>query len=286
MILCNKCSWVFLCPNCDVGLIYHADEHLARCHICGFKQAPPVACPECKNPEIIYRSMGTKALTEEITRLFPDASVRRFDSDNLIGDRLHENYQDILSDKVDILIGTQLLAKGLDLPRLALVAIVSAETSLALPDFTSEERAFQLLYQIIGRVGRGHTKGEVVVQSYAPDNIVLRSAISRDWDSFYNHSLKERQKFRFPPFSYLLQLTCKRATENGAQAASEKLLHQLRDKRLPVEIMGPAPAFYGRRGKYFYYQLIIKSKNRDHLVNLSKIVPADWVVNIDPTNLL
>jgi len=286
LILCSACSWSFLCPNCDVALIYHGDEHLARCHICGFKQSPPVACPICSNPEIIYRSIGTKALADEVAKLFPNAKIRRFDSDNLAGEHLHEAYHDLIGEGVDILIGTQLLAKGLDLPRLALVGIVAAETSLALPDFTSEERSFQLLYQIIGRVGRGHTDGQVIVQSYAPDNIVVKSALARDWQAFYKHSLSERQAFRFPPFSYLLQLTCRLTTEKGAQSAAEKLKKELSLKGLAVEIIGPAPSFYARRGKYFYYQLVLKSKNRGDLVVLAKAVPQGWQVNIDPANLL
>ena len=286
VILCNKCGWQYLCPNCDVSLVYHADEHLARCHICGFAHTPPAACLHCNNPDIIYKSIGTKALVEQVNKLFPDRNINRFDSDNLAGESLNETYDLLLKGQIDILVGTQLLAKGLDLPKLGLVGIVSAESSLTLPDYTAEERTFQLLYQVIGRVGRGHSQGEVVVQTYEPDSIVIQSAAKRDFKQFYEHALAERQTFRFPPFSYLLKLTCRRATIKGAQAASERLKNELVSQGLPVEIIGPTPSFYARRGKYYYYQLVAKSKVRDHLLALVKTVPADWQIDLDPADLL
>lgn len=290
VILCKVCGWQYLCPNCDVSLVYHADEHLAKCHICGYSHTPPAACLKCSNPDIIYKTIGTKALADQVERLFPDRVVKRFDSDNAPAEQLNEVYGELLSGKVDILVGTQLLAKGLDLPRLGLVGVVSAESSLTLPDYTAEERTFQLLYQVIGRVGRGHSSGQVVIQTYEPDSIVIKSAAARDFKAFYDHSLVERQTFRFPPFSYLMKLTCRRATLSGAQRASDRLKTILQgstsQNRLAVEIIGPTPSFYARRGKYYYYQLVAKSKDRDHLVQLAKIIPADWQIDLDPADLL
>lgn len=286
VILCDNCGWRDLCPNCDVSLVYHADEHMAKCHICGFAHQPPLQCPTCGNTDIVYKTIGTKALAEQVEKLFPDKNVRRFDSDNKTDESINEVYHDLLSGKVDILVGTQLLAKGLDLPKLGLVCIVSAESSLTLPDFTAEERTFQLLYQVIGRVGRGHSKGAVVVQTYEPGGVVIQAAINRDYKLFYGYSLRERQMFRFPPFSYLLKLTVRRATAAGGQSASDRLKNELIAQGLPVEIIGPTPAFYARRGKYFYYQLVCKSKDRDHLVALAKLVPSDWQIDLDPADLL
>jgi primosomal protein N' (replication factor Y) len=286
VILCNKCGWRYLCPNCDVSLVYHADEHLAKCHICGFSSPPPVQCPTCDNTDIIYKTIGTKALAEQVQKLFPDKRIERFDSDTAAGESINDVYGQLLSGDIDIMVGTQLLAKGLDLPRLGLVGIVSAESSLTLPDFTAEERTFQLLYQIIGRVGRGHAKGEVIVQTYEPNTFVIQTAITRDYKGFYQQILAERQAFRFPPFSYLLKLSIRRATIKGAQNASEKLKNELQAAALPVEVIGPTPAFYARRGRYFYYQLVVKSKDRSHLLELVKLVPADWQIDIDPYDLL
>ncbi len=286
LILCHVCGWQLLCPNCDIPLIYHGDAHLARCHICGYKVSPPVNCPNCQNPDIIYRTIGTKALAEVISKLFGEAKIARFDSDNLAGERIQETYSDLKIGKVDILVGTQLLAKGLDLPKLGLVGIVSAEGSLSLPDFSSEERAFQLLYQVMGRVGRGHLAGQIVIQAYDPDNLVILAALSRDWDKFYTAALKERQAFRFPPSSYLLKLTCKRATTAGGEQTALNLKKLLISQKLPVEVIGPTPSFYARRGRYYYWQLVVKSKQRQHLTKLAKLVPADWQVDLDPIDLL
>jgi primosomal protein N' (replication factor Y) len=286
LILCKVCGWQLLCPNCDIPLTYHGDSHSAQCHICGHSEPPPNSCPSCGSPDIIYKSIGTKTLADMLARLFPSARLQRFDSDNIVGEHLNELYAELHSGNIDILVGTQLLAKGLDLPRLGLVGIISAETSLALPDFSSEERSFQLLYQVIGRVGRGHVKGEVVVQSYDPQSLIVNSAINRDYETFYEYSLLERQKFRFPPFSYLLQLTCRRATIKGVEQASNRLLGELAAMNLPVELIGPSPSFYARRGKYYYYQIVVKSKDREHLLKLAEAVPQDWTINLDPSDLI
>ncbi|MBI5906492.1 primosomal protein N' [Candidatus Saccharibacteria bacterium] len=286
VILCNNCGWQLLCPNCDVPLIYHGDSHTTRCHICGHTKTPPTNCPQCKNEDIIYKSIGVKALVDELGRLFRNARTKRFDSDNQRGEHLSELYPQLVAGEVDILVGTQLLAKGLDLPKLGLVGIIAAESSLSLPDYSGEERSFQLLYQVMGRVGRGHSAGRAIIQTYEPDSIVVRAAMARDYNMFYEHCLAGRQKFRFPPFSYLLKLTCRRSTFSGAENASKKLMTTLRQAGLPVEIIGPAASFYGRRAGYYYWQIVVKSKNRGHLVNLAKLAPADWTIDLDPTNLL
>lgn len=286
VILCDNCGWRDLCPNCDVSLVYHADDHQAKCHICGYQHAPPKQCPDCANTDIIFRTIGTKALAQHMQKLFPHRAVRRFDSDNKADETLNEVYGDLISGKAEIIVGTQLLAKGLDLPRLGLVCIVSAESSLNMPDFTAEERTFQLLYQVIGRVGRGHVKGEVVVQTYQPDSTVIRSAVQRDYQRFYAHTLVERQTFRFPPFSYLMKLMVRRATLKGAQDASDRLKSMLTAQGRPVEVIGPTPAFYARRGKYFYYQIVVKSKDRAHLLKLAEIILPDWQIDLDPADLL
>lgn len=286
IILCDVCGWQSLCPNCDVPLVYHADGHITRCHICGYKTPPPAACPVCGNPDVIYKSIGTKSLLEETAKLFPEYRIQRFDSDNASGERIHELYHRLRKGEIDILVGTQVLAKGFDLPKLGLVGIVAAETSLALPDYTSEERSFQLLYQVMGRVGRGHGHGKIVVQTYDLNNIIVQSALRRDYQTFYKHALKQRQDFRFPPFAYLLKLVCRRATASGAEKAATNLAKELSVQKLPVEIVGPTPSFYARRGRYYYWQLVVKSKERDHLIKLAQLVPPNWMVDLDPIDLL
>jgi primosomal protein N' (replication factor Y) len=286
LILCNKCGWQSLCPNCDIPLVYHADEHQTRCHVCGYKTPPPHNCPACGNPDIIYKSIGTKALMDSAAKLFPGSRIQRFDSDNVSGERIHEVYHQLRRGEIDILVGTQLLAKGFDLPKLGMVGIVAGESSMSLPDFASEERSFQLLYQVMGRVGRGHGRGRVVLQTYEPNNIVVQAAVERDYMRFYNNTLDERRRFRFPPFSYLLKLSCRRATYNSAQAAAEQLAKQLAAKKLPIEIIGPAPSFYGRRGSYYSWQIVVKSKRRGDLQVIALSVPANWSADLDPADLL
>ncbi|OGL35424.1 primosomal protein N' [Candidatus Saccharibacteria bacterium RIFCSPHIGHO2_12_FULL_47_16b] len=286
LVVCANCSFNLLCPNCDIPLIYHGDEHNVRCHTCGYTATPPLVCPNCHKPELTYRTIGTKALTDRIAMLFPEARVARFDSDNPAGGRVHEMYQKLKAGEIDILVGTQLLAKGFDLPKLALVGIISAETSLSLPDFTSEERAFQLIYQVMGRVGRGHTAGYVIIQSYDPKGIIIQAAVKKDWQLFYKHILKQRQTFRFPPYSYLAQFICKRTSADSAESAGIKLRKLLLEQKYPVEIIGPAPAFYARRGVFHYWQLVLKSKDRRYLVELAKLVPTNWSIDLDPINLL
>lgn len=286
LILCNKCAWQFICPNCDIPLVYHSDKHNVRCHICNFTAKAPISCPECHNTDLIYRSIGSKSLATELARLFPTKNISRFDGDSDDGERLEQVYPDVVSGKVDILVGTQLLAKGLDLPKLGLVGIVAAESSMGLPDFSSEERTFQLLYQVIGRVGRGHGMGKVVIQTYEPESMVIKTAAKRDWIQFYDYCLKDRQQFRYPPFSYLLQLICRRSTETGAKNAASRLRTLLQNLKLQVEIIGPSPAFYARRGDNYYYQIVVKSKTRSDLLTIAGKVPSDWQIDLDPVNLL
>lgn len=286
LILCQVCGWQMTCPNCDIPLTYHADKHQAKCHVCGLVDIPPHNCSICNNPDIIYKSIGTKSLADIIARLFPEHTIRRFDSDNDKGETVSDTYHSLVSGEVDIIVGTQLLAKGFDLPRLGLVGVVSAETSLALPDFTSEERMFQLLYQVIGRVGRGHRKGRVVVQTYNPNKISIQAAINRNYGEFYKFMIEERAAFRYPPYSYLMKLICKRKTANGAKSAASNLKKLLREDKLPVEILGPAPSFYEKRGSNYHWQLIIKSKDRKYLTQLASKVPSGWTVDLDPSDLL
>jgi primosomal protein N' (replication factor Y) len=285
LILCDKCGWQLLCPNCDIPLVYHGDEHEARCHICGYKKAPPRNCPSCGNADVIYTSIGTKTLVSIVQSIFPNAKVQRFDSDNTSGERLNDAYDELHRGDVDILVGTQLIAKGLDLPKLSLVGIISAETSLALPDYTAEERTFQLLYQVIGRVGR-HGHGKVIIQSFEPSSPVIQAAATRDYAGFYKQAISERQDYRFPPFSYLMKAVCRRATLSGAQNAAEKLKKEFTAQGLPVEVTGPSPSFYQRRGRYYYYQLVVKAKDRKHLTHLASLAPAGWSIDLDPLDLL
>lgn len=286
LILCVNCGWRLVCSRCDIPLVYHADDHIARCHSCGQTNSLPSSCPDCQASDLIYKSAGTKALADSLTKLFPGKKIARFDSDNKAGENLHELYDDLKSGKINILVGTQLLAKGLDLPKLGLVGVISADSSLSMPDFTASERTFQLIYQVAGRVGRGHGSGQVIVQTFNPDNPAIQAAINRDWAAFYNPTLAERQAFGFPPAVHLLKLVCKRNSNTAAKRAAQTLITKLSGTGLPVQIIGPTPSFRAKVGSNYYWQIAVKSKHRSHLVTLSGLVGTGWSIDLDPIDLL
>lgn len=286
-ILCQSCGWQALCPNCDIPLTYHGDRYQLRCHTCGYTTKPPTSCPQCSSDDIVYRSLGTKALVESLSSLFPEANIKRFDTDNLADEQLDRNFEDVVAGKVDILVGTQMLGKGLDLPKLSLVGIVNADTSLNVPDFSSTERSYQLLHQAIGRVGRGHLEGEVIIQSYNPENPTLVAASEQNWLSLYNSELKERSAFDFPPFYFLLKLTVSRRTASSAEENIYKLHSQVRAMPLKLKVSEPTPSFYEKSHGAHNWQLIIRAKDRGQLVEVIKRLPkGDYGYDLDPINLL
>ncbi len=284
IIICEQCDWQAHCPNCHTPLTYHGDTHNLRCHICGYVTAVMSTCPQCHQPSIKYLSIGTKALEDEAKRLFRDAVIKRFDTDNRKDERLEQHYHDLRTGKIDIIVGTQLLAKGLDLPGLTVVGVVMADASLQLPDFTVNERTFELLSQVKGRVGRGHLAGQTIIQTYQPDNPVIRAAVEDNWDLFYQQELKERQQYLFPPFCYLLKITAQRTSPKSAEIALLRLIDQL-PKGLIVE--GPAPAFHERQKNRYSWQLVVKSSHRSQLLNIIHQLPSNgWSYDIDPINLI
>ncbi|HVW23702.1 MAG TPA: primosomal protein N' [Candidatus Saccharimonadales bacterium] len=286
LVMCDNCGWQAACPHCDLPLTYHGDTHQLRCHSCQHHEPAPASCPVCKQPNILFRTAGTKAIVAEVERLFPQARVARFDTDNAKAERFEQHYDAVREGKVDILVGTQLLAKGLDLPRLSTLGIVLADTSLYMPDFSAEERTFQLITQVLGRINRGHLAGRAVIQSYHTDHPVLAAAIKSDYDGFYKTELEKRQQFKFPPFVYLLKLSVRRASLKGAETAANQLKEQLETSGLKVRAEGPAPSFYEKlQGKY-QWQLVIKAVDRNELLKITKDLPSGWSYDLDPLDLL
>lgn len=286
IILCSDCGWQASCPHCDLPLTYHGDHHRLRCHSCSYSQPAVSSCPTCGNIEVVYKSAGTKAAADEVQRLFPDARIGRFDTDNAKADRFEQQYDDIKDGNVDILVGTQLLAKGLDLPKLTTLGVLLADTSLYMPDFSAHERTFQLLTQVMGRVGRGHRAGTAIIQTYHPDNAVIKSAIAADYDTFYRTELTERKTFDFPPYVYLLKLTVRRASLTSTQKAAEDLRDSILSHRHKVRIEGPAPSFYEKLQNKYQWQLIVKTRDRGELLKVIAELPANVSYDIDPMDLL
>ncbi len=285
-ILCSSCGWRAVCEHCDLPITYHSDAHQLRCHVCGRKQPLPSACPDCQSADILYKTIGTKAVESEIQRLFPAARVKRFDTDIARDDQIQNQLHTLQDGTVDIIIGTQMVTKGLDLPKLAVVGVINADQGLMMPDFTASERTYQLLAQVVGRVGRGHTDGKVILQTYVPDNPTLNAAASQDWTGHYTRELAERRAYHFPPFCFLAKLTCLRASATSAESAATKLKQQIEKDHPRVTVEGPSPAFHPRESKKYKWQLIVKSSSRQALIAIIDSLPSGWQHDLDPTNLL
>jgi primosomal protein N' (replication factor Y) len=286
--LCKDCGWTAECPNCFLPLTLHIDSNSLRCHICGYKTEIPLSCPVCKSTEIIHKGIGTKLIESELKKIFPNANIARFDADNKDDEAINNRYQDLYNGTINIAIGTQIVAKGLDLPNLRTVGVIQADSGLALPDFNANERTFQLLTQVIGRVGRDKYQTQVVVQTYQPNHSSILYGIKQDYESFYKYTLFERKKSLFPPFTYLLKLTCAYKTESVAIKNAQKLAGELRTKTdNNIRILGPAPAFYERQRDSYRWQLILKSPKREFLIDILNLIPpTHWQFELDPTSLL
>lgn len=286
--LCSNCGWTSGCPNCHLPLTLHSDQHQLRCHICGQKQSIPTSCPICADADIIHKGVGTKLIESEIKKIFPSANVARFDADNKTAESLDQRYAELYNGSIDIIIGTQIIAKGLDLPHLRTVGVIQADAGLAIPDYSSNERTFQLLSQVIGRVGRNEHQTEVIIQTYQPEHSSIKCGTTQDYETFYPLTLHERQIGNFPPFTHLLKLTCIYKSEASAIKNAKKIAAEIRTTaHADVRILGPAPAFHERLRDTYRWQLILKSPRRAHLIEIIKILPKNhWQFELDPTSLL
>lgn len=285
--ICDNCGWTATDPDSDLPLTLHADKHQLISHISGLTMPVPTSCPQCKSVDILHKGIGTKLLETTLSKLFPNKKVVRFDGDSTSGNQLQDLYQQLYSGEIDIIIGTQVVAKGLDLPKLRTVGIIQADTGLSLPDYSADERTFQLLSQVIGRVGRTKNQSEVIVQSYQPEHLAIKAGLAQDFDSFYQQTVKQRLAHKFPPHSYLLKLTCIYKTETATITNSKKLIAQLKKAYPDVTFMGPAPSFYEKQRGSYRWQIIAKSPKRAQLKAVASMLPAKhWQYELDPVSLL
>lgn len=257
-VLCRSCGQALECPDCAVSLTYHQRENRLVCHYCLRERPLPKRCPECGSEKIRYFGAGTERVAEEVARLFPTARVLRADRDTLT--RAHEYqelYQTFLAGQADVLVGTQMIAKGMDFPRVTLVGVVAADTALHLPDYRSAERTFQLLVQAGGRSGRGEHAGRVVIQTYNPDHYAVYHAYRHDYEAFYGDELRFRQEAQYPPYRELWLFALEGADEGLVKARAERLFEDLAQWVRRDDILGPAPAPLARvRGQYRYHLLV------------------------------
>lgn len=286
--LCKDCGWSAMCQRCFIPLTLHADRHELRCHICNITERVPTSCPECRSTDIIHKGIGTKLIESEICKLFPNNKVMRFDGDTSDADTVENQYQALYDGTIQIIIGTQVIAKGLDLPLLRTVGVIQADAGLSLPDFSSSERTFQLLAQVIGRVGRSSHPTSVIVQSYQPNDVAVQCGISQNYSDFYTATLATRKRANFPPFTHLLKLTCTYKTESVAIKNSKSLATSIAQQFTEVTILGPTPAFYERQRDSYRWQITVKSAKRSHLIDIISHIPNNqhWQYDIDPVSLL
>lgn len=259
---CPKCGFVARCPLCSIAFTYHRVSEGLRCHVCGGSRRVPDKCPECGDPAFKFSGMGTQKIEGIVTKLFPRARVRRMDSDAM---GAKDSYEEVLGDfrtgKIDILVGTQMIAKGLDFPNVTLIGVIYADLSLHVQDFRAGERTFQLLTQVAGRAGRGDVPGEVLVQTYTPSAPAIRSAMAMDYKGFYEKECRERRELQYPPFSRLVCITARGPSDERVTYGMKMLAGRLKAV-MPeaVTVRGPAPAPLAKAKGLFRHQLMLRAK--------------------------
>ncbi len=290
-VQCRDCGYVARCRRCDTPLTYHSDAANLECHRCGYHIGAPSVCPDCGGRRIRYMGLGTQRLEEETAKAFPSARLLRWDRDVTQHRGAHEEIlRRFVSHDADVLIGTQMLAKGLHIPRVTLVGVVNADIGLHSPDFRASERIFQVLTQVAGRSGRGERPGRVILQTYAPDNYAILAAASQNYHAFYENEIRRRMEVGLPPFSRIARLLYQhanpRAAQDEAEAFAKHLTLTANTLGLPnAKVVGPAPAPYERlRGRYRWH-ILLQAPNPREILDRVKI-PKDWLVDIDPQHLM
>lgn len=268
-VVCKSCGAVADCDSCSVAMTYHRQTHQLICHMCGLRKAPPRACwaPGCGSQQIQRLGMGTQRLEDVIQRLFPRAVIARMDADSTTRkDAYSRIFTDFRSGKIDLLIGTQMIAKGLHFPNVTLVGVISADTALHLPDFRAAERTFQLLVQVAGRAGRGQLPGEVIIQTRSPENPVIKMACNGDYDAFVKRELGFRKTLGYPPFRHAVHFVLRSRNEDLAAYAAEQLAKQLsRDLGDYCTVSQSAPAHLAKIKEYYRYHLLIRTGSMKRL---------------------
>ena len=269
-IMCRDCGYVDECPNCDISLTLHMDTKTMNCHYCGFEKSIPHTCPNCHSRSIRYYGTGTQKAYDELVEVFPQARILRMDVDTTRQKGAHQRILDKFGNhEADILLGTQMIAKGLDFPNVTLVGVLNADTSLNLPDFRSSERTFQLLTQVAGRAGRAEKEGEVLIQTYNPQHYAIQLAQKQDYEAFYAYEMGIRRQLAYPPYYFTVGLTLSHKDEQTVVRKSFELLQLLRQQLSDkIKILGPTPKPIARTHNLYHYQIIVKYRFEDNLENV------------------
>lgn len=273
-VMCRDCGYCLQCPNCDIALTYHRAGGQMKCHYCGYETFIPINCPECSSEHIRYFGTGTQKVEEELGKILPEARVIRMDVDTTSRKGAHERLlREFQEGKADILLGTQMIAKGLDFPNITLVGVLSADTMLHLPDFRSSEKTFQLLTQVSGRAGRHKLPGEVIIQTYNPEHYSVELAATQNYDLFYQREMVVRREHRYPPFYYLSLITVSHEQLMTTVAAAEKIAGFLHSRISgQTAVLGPAASPIARINNRYRYQCLIKYKREPNITSALKAI--------------
>ena len=276
-VMCRDCGYVLPCPNCDISLTLHMDSKTIKCHYCGHEERIPYRCPNCGQDKIRYYGTGTQKVEEELQTLLPDSRILRMDVDTTRRKGAHEKILRTFGEgQADILLGTQMIAKGLDFPNVTLVGVLNADTALNLPDFRSSERTFQLLTQVSGRAGRAEKPGEVIIQSFNPEHYAIQLAKAQDYEDFYTKEMYIRHRGDYPPYYFTVQITASHPEENEAAKQMFQIATKLKQGLSPQAILlGPTPNAIMRVNNRYFYQVIIKYKQEPMLQPLLKEILTD-----------
>lgn len=304
-VFCRTCGYVEQCNNCAISMTFHFESKQLVCHHCGDKRPNQTTCPQCGSPAIRYFGLGTESVEQEVRKAFPKANIKRFDADSTARKNAHQQILEAFEEKkIDILIGTQMVSKGLDFPNVTLVGVIAADTALNLPDFRAGEQTFSLLTQVAGRSGRAELEGKVVIQTYMPEHYCIAAAQKHDYIGFYTQELEARHIFRYPPFSHVATLLLRGKDEKEVTDSAhtvreylETLQTDQRDTGPSVEILGPAPAPLSKIEGKFRWHFLLRSDSPEKISQLLRSLTheppvtikssaIELVIDIDPTNTL
>jgi primosomal protein N' (replication factor Y) len=289
-VFCRDCGYALKCPRCDLPLTFHSPQAELTCHHCGYRRKMPAACPQCGGSRIRQFGTGTERVEAEVQALFPEVRTLRWDYEVTRRKGSHDTILSLFSaHRADVLIGTQMLAKGLDLPLVTLVGVVLADVGLNLPDYTAAERTFQVLAQVAGRAGRSPLGGKVILQTFQPDHYVIQAASHHSYRSFYQQELGYRRQLGYPPFMQLVRLEFRHTNSDKAETYAHQLAAQIKEwileeGRRSTEIIGPVPCFFARVGGLYRWQIVVRGPEPVTLFRVRNL--SGWRIEVNPPSLL
>ncbi len=288
-VFCRDCGYVVKCPRCDKPLTFHSSHNQLLCHTCGYQRNVPKVCPDCGGNHIRQLGMGTERVEKLVQERFPGVRTLRWDAETTQKKGAHDQILTLFSNQsADILIGTQMLAKGLDLPLVTLVGVILSETGLNLPDYRATERTFQVLTQVAGRAGRSPLGGKVIFQTYQPENYAIQNAARHDFRGFYEKEMVYRRELGYPPYTRLVRLEYRHYDPIKAESIANDLAAQLREwiaaDGEKIEMMGPVPCFFSKVSGRYRWQIVLSGEEPSHLLRDRKL--PDWIIEVDPSSLL